>query len=64
VASRIILACDAYNAMITTRPYRDAMSEEAAIAELEDKSGTQFDPQVIRALLERLGAISAAASAS
>jgi HD-GYP domain-containing protein (c-di-GMP phosphodiesterase class II) len=64
VASRIILACDAYNAMITTRPYRDAMSEEAAIAELEDKSGTQFDPQVVRALLERLGAISAAASAS
>ena len=28
VASRIILACDAYNAMITTRPYRAAMSHE------------------------------------
>ena len=26
IASRIILACDAYNAMITTRPYREAMS--------------------------------------
>jgi diguanylate cyclase (GGDEF)-like protein len=55
VASRIILACDAYNAMITTRPYRTAMSKEDAMAELEGKSGTQFDPQVIQALLERLG---------
>ncbi len=64
VASRIILACDAYNAMITTRPYREAMSAEDAIAELRAKSGTQFDPQVVGALLERLGAISGAASAS
>jgi putative nucleotidyltransferase with HDIG domain len=56
IASRIILACDAYNAMITTRPYREAMSVEDAVAELRDKSGTQFDPQVVAALLERLGA--------
>ena len=41
VASRIILACDAYNAMITTRPYREAMSAADAVAELRDKSGTQ-----------------------
>jgi diguanylate cyclase (GGDEF)-like protein len=54
IASRIILACDAYNAMITTRPYREAMSAEDAVAELRDKSGTQFDPQVVAALLKRL----------
>jgi diguanylate cyclase (GGDEF)-like protein/putative nucleotidyltransferase with HDIG domain len=54
IASRIILACDAYNAMITTRPYRDAMSPADAVAELRDKSGTQFDPQVVAALLTRL----------
>jgi diguanylate cyclase (GGDEF)-like protein len=59
VASRIILACDAYNAMITTRPYRDAMSSADAMDELRAKSGTQFDPQVVEALLERLGAVSA-----
>jgi len=64
VGSRIILACDAYNAMITTRPYRRAMSHAAAIAELRDKAGTQFDPQVVEALLETLGAVSEAASAS
>ncbi len=55
VASRIILACDAYNAMITTRPYRAAMSQSDAVAELRDKSGTQFDPDVVAALLQRLG---------
>ncbi len=62
IASRIILACDAYNAMITTRPYREAMSAEHAAAELRAKSGTQFDPQVVEALLERLCAVSGAAS--
>ena len=63
---RIILACDAYNAMITTRPYREAMSAEDAVAELRDKSGTQFDPQVVAALLKRLRvpALSPSASAA
>ena len=69
IASRIILACDAYNAMITTRPYREAMSAADAVAELRDKSGTQFDPQVVAALLKRLrvpalSSSSSAASAS
>jgi HD-GYP domain-containing protein (c-di-GMP phosphodiesterase class II) len=66
IASRIILACDAYNAMITTRPYREAMSAEDAVAELRDKSGTQFDPQVVAALLRRLRvpALSPSASAA
>jgi putative nucleotidyltransferase with HDIG domain len=67
IASRIILACDAYNAMITTRPYREAMSPADAVAELRDKSGTQFDPDVVAALLKRLrvpGLTSSAASAS
>jgi HD-GYP domain-containing protein (c-di-GMP phosphodiesterase class II) len=54
IASRIILACDAYNAMITTRPYREAMSPAEAVAELRAGSGSQFDPQVVAALLERL----------
>jgi diguanylate cyclase (GGDEF)-like protein/putative nucleotidyltransferase with HDIG domain len=64
IASRIILACDAYNAMITTRPYRDAMSPADAVAELRDKSGTQFDPQVVAALLKRLRAPALSPSAS
>ncbi|MGI8594866.1 MAG: HD-GYP domain-containing protein [Solirubrobacteraceae bacterium] len=54
VASRIILACDAYNAMITRRPYREPMSHQAAIDELRRCSGTQFDPGVVDALLRVL----------
>jgi HD-GYP domain-containing protein (c-di-GMP phosphodiesterase class II) len=48
--ARIVFACDAYNAMTTDRPYRDAMSSDEAVAELVANSGTQFDPDVVRAL--------------
>src|SRR4051794_32221478 len=56
LASRIILACDAYIAMVTPRPYRPAMTREQAIAELRAGAGSQFDPAVVDALLDRLGA--------
>ncbi|HST55581.1 MAG TPA: HD-GYP domain-containing protein [Solirubrobacteraceae bacterium] len=49
--ARIVAACDAFNAMTTTRSYRRAMPLPAAITELEEHSGTQFDPQVVDALL-------------
>ena len=49
--SRIISCCDAFNAMTTDRPYREAMSTEAALAELRANSGTQFDPRVVGALV-------------
>jgi diguanylate cyclase (GGDEF)-like protein len=56
IGSRIILACDAYAAMTTARPYRRAMAKDDAIAELRARSGTQFDPAVVDALLDLLGA--------
>ena len=49
--ARIILACDAYHAMISDRPYREAMSHGEAMAELTSNAGSQFDPQVIEALV-------------
>ena len=52
--SRIILACDAYNAMITQRPYREPMSRSDAVAELSACAGTQFDPTVVDALVRVL----------
>jgi diguanylate cyclase (GGDEF)-like protein len=55
LASRIILACDAYAAMTTSRPYRPARPQDAAIAELRARAGTQFDPDVVAALLDVLG---------
>jgi diguanylate cyclase (GGDEF)-like protein len=55
IGSRIILACDAYHAMITDRPYRAAMSPAEASEELRRGAGTQFDPEVVDALLDLLG---------
>ena len=51
LAARIILACDAYHAMVSDRPYRKAMSHHDAMAELTTNAGTQFDPEVIQALV-------------
>jgi diguanylate cyclase (GGDEF)-like protein len=50
LASRIVMACDAYHAMVTDRPYRQACSPEDALAELMRLAGTQFDPTVVRVL--------------
>ena len=54
--SRIVLACDAFHAMITDRPYRKALGEDEARRRLVEASGAQFDPQVVDALLRVLGA--------
>jgi diguanylate cyclase (GGDEF)-like protein len=55
LTSRIVFVCDAYQAMISDRSYRAAMSAEEAIAELRAGAGTQFDPQVAQGLLAVLG---------
>ena len=51
LAARIVSACDAFNAMTTDRSYRKAMSHEVAVAELRNNAGTQFDPDVVEALV-------------
>jgi diguanylate cyclase (GGDEF)-like protein len=51
LGSRIILACDAYHAMTSDRPYRQAMSYADAVGELSRGAGAQFDPQVTAALI-------------
>ena len=55
-ASRIVLACDAYNALVSDRPYREALRPRRARAELARSAGTQFDPRVVDALLAVPGA--------
>ena len=52
IEARVVSCCDAFSAMTTTRSYRRAMTAEAAREELVRNSGTQFDPQVVAALLE------------
>jgi len=49
--ARIVAVCGAWAAMRATRPYREALSREQAREELESGSGTEFDPEVIRAFL-------------
>ena len=49
--ARIVAACDAFNAMTTTRPYRKAMLLADAAAELTRCAGSQFDPRVVTSLL-------------
>ena len=51
IAARIILACDAYHAMISDRPYRKAMPDHVVMAELTGNAGIQFDPKVVEALV-------------
>jgi len=64
VEARIVFACDAFEAMTADRPYRKAMSEAAALAELERCAGTQFDRQVVTALATALRERSRSAAAS
>ena len=47
LASRIIAVVDTFDAMTTTRPYRRALSREAAFAELQSMVGRQFDPKIV-----------------
>jgi putative two-component system response regulator len=49
--ARIAAVVDAFDAMISDRPYRKAMSIEKAIEELKRNRGTQFDPTVVDAFL-------------
>jgi diguanylate cyclase (GGDEF)-like protein/PAS domain S-box-containing protein len=62
LGARIIAVCDAYDAMTADRPYRAAMSSADAVAELERCAGGQFDPTVVAAVCEVLGAERAAAA--
>jgi two-component system, cell cycle response regulator len=52
IEARILAVCDAWTAMRSARPYRRALSVEESLQQLRRGCGTQFDPQVVRALLE------------
>jgi len=49
LASRIVLVADAYDAMTSPRPFREALTHEEAIARLEAGAGRQFDPAAVSA---------------
>ena len=47
--ARIFSVADAYDAMVSPRPYRQTLSHEQAVQEILRHAGTQFDPQVVAA---------------
>ena len=49
LGASIIAVCDAFDAMVSQRPYRAAMSTADAVVELRRCAGTQFDPAVVEA---------------
>lgn len=51
---RIITVADAYDAMTSQRPYREALTTDEAINELMKNKGTQFDPEVVEAFIQIL----------
>jgi putative nucleotidyltransferase with HDIG domain len=52
--SRIIAVADVYEAMVSHRPYRAALPEEDALAELREGAGDRYDAQVVAACLRLL----------
>jgi diguanylate cyclase (GGDEF)-like protein len=66
LGARIVSVCDSFDAMVADRPYRAALPEHVALAELDRCAGTQFDPVVVAAfraaLAERRAAEASAPS--
>lgn len=55
LGARILAVADAFVAMTSARPYRQALDAAAALEELSTKAGTQFDPDVVQAMKRLLG---------
>jgi len=52
--ARIVGITDSFDAMLSTRSYRPALTKEAAIRELQKQKGTQFDPFIVDVFIECL----------
>jgi putative nucleotidyltransferase with HDIG domain len=50
LSARIVIVADAVDAMMSSRPYRDALMIERVLNELRDNAGTQFDPDIVNIL--------------
>jgi putative two-component system response regulator len=54
LASRLVHVCDVYDALRTRRPYRDAWESEKVMAYLVERSGSEFDPDLVNGFLRML----------
>jgi putative nucleotidyltransferase with HDIG domain len=54
VTARIITLADSYDAMINERPYRKALTKQAALEEIQKNLGQQFDPEIARIFIDKV----------
>ena len=54
LSTRILCVADAYDAMSSDRPYRRSMTREQVFSILRENKGTQFDPDVVEALISAM----------
>ncbi len=54
IEARILAIADAFDAMTSDRPYRDAMSLEQALHELRLQAGKQFDPELVQVFIHKM----------
>ena len=52
--SLLVHVCDVYDALRTNRPYRDAWEAEKALGYIEERAGTEFDPDIARAFVKMM----------
>ena len=58
LGARIIFVADAWDSMTSERTYREGMSVEQALEEIQSRAGSQFDPEIVEALTIVLGLVS------
>lgn len=56
MASRLVHVCDVFDALCTTRPYREAWSSARAVAYLQARAGAEFDGSMVDAFVSVLTA--------
>ncbi|OPY62219.1 MAG: Cyclic di-GMP phosphodiesterase response regulator RpfG [Pelotomaculum sp. PtaU1.Bin065] len=54
LVARIIALADSYDAMISERPYRNALSKQEALEEIKKNMGKQFDPEIAKIFIEKV----------
>jgi two-component system, cell cycle response regulator len=54
IGARIIAVCDAFDAMVSKKPYRRSMESSQALTELRRCAGTQFDPALVQLFCEHV----------
>ncbi|MBV8124312.1 MAG: DUF3369 domain-containing protein [Paucibacter sp.] len=59
IAARIVAVADVLDALVSKRFYREAWAFDDAIAHIASQSGQQFDPQMVRLLLDHLDEVRA-----